>query len=338
MNDDPLWNPQSQADPEIARLERTLARHRRPSRPPLDLATLEAARPQPLRRASPWRSALAAGLLLGAAVLLRKGSDASREGAPVATPYTLETIEGNVTVSLDDRQLRGDADRLPPGSVITSGKDGRARLRVDRIGSMILESESRMRIDDSIGHDDASGYFVHLDKGSLRATIFAAPRLFQIGTPGGIAVDLGCIYRATVRPDGSTLLTVESGAVSFEALDHKVYVPNGAESVARAGVGPGTPVWSDAPESYKSAVERLDGTPAPDSTLLSEVFAPTERRSTLTFLHLLSHPASVVRETALSRMIDLEPRAQQLDRNALLRGDRNEAQALLDLVRGDWRW
>lgn len=340
MNDDSLWNADSSRDPELDRVERALAKHRRPARPLIDLATLEAHRPRPKRSLSLGRSLLAAGMLLGATVLLRTANTPSTSDGPRsgATPYSLETIEGAVAVSVDDRELRTSNTRLPPGSVITSGKDGRARLRVDRVGSMILEQDSRMRIDDSIAHDDSSGYFVHLDKGSLRATIFAAPRLFQIGTPGGIAVDLGCIYRATVRTDGSTLLTVESGAVSFEALDHKVYVPRDAEAVAKPGRGPGTPVWSDSPSEYKSDVEALDAATEPSQDLLARVLAPNESRATLTYAHLLTHASASVRTAALDRVIAIEKKALELDRDALLRGDRRETQRLIDLFRNDWRW
>ncbi|MBM4014416.1 MAG: hypothetical protein FJ293_05560 [Planctomycetes bacterium] len=152
-----------------------------------------------------------------------------------------------VDVALAERQgevavesaAPGAADRtgaLRVGDRIVCGDGGSARVRVGEVGWLSLQPSTRLRV--GAGHGDAekAGAFqLELERGTVAATIFAAPRVFALGTPGGIAVDLGCIYETTVADDGATFLKVTSGSVSFESGGRKVHVPSGAGTGGRRG-------------------------------------------------------------------------------------------------------
>jgi hypothetical protein len=164
-----------------------------------------------------------------------------------------------------------------------------------------------------------------LERGTVAATIFAAPRVFALGTPGGIAVDLGCIYETTVADDGATRLKVTSGRVSFESDGRKVHVPAGAGCRAWPGYGPGTPTWSDGDPALSAAVERHDeararGDAAAAANELGAVLlligagvggeaSPGLRsaRDTLPLWHLLATPESELRIRVFERLARFSP-------------------------------
>lgn len=321
MNDDYLFEGKGPQDPTVARLEERLARFRRPSSPKLPVLP-------PRRRFAPWRIALAAALLVGATFVLTKRAPDAFDPTPIArTPYQVEALEGRLSiVDALGRELRLGSDEvpLPPGAAVRVPRHARALVSVSGVGSVVLEEDSELRVDADIAQTDDAGYLVHLDRGTLRATIFAAPRLFQIGTPSGIAVDLGCIYTATVRDDGSTLLRVETGAVSFEAVGRKVHVPADAECVAAPGKGPSAPVWSDDSPELRNAVLALDADPNAGSERVESIFRNAEPRATLSLFHLLDHPSEGVRRAALARIEALAPQAAPFD----LEGDAEARDAL----------
>src|SRR6185295_8977666 len=89
---------------------------------------------------------------------------------------------------------------LVPGTRLVTQADARVTLRVGPIGTITVEPETRLRIEEPAAAVAAAGgatdgeYLLWLERGTISATIFAAPRLFQLGTPSGIAVDMGCAY------------------------------------------------------------------------------------------------------------------------------------------------
>lgn len=204
-----LNDPRATPNAEEARLERVLAPLRYDARErPLELD------------AAPRRSTRAARIAFGAALaasLAVVGWWALRE-RPAALPTApaptgeFEIVEVHGTVQLGTAAARE----------LACGAGASARVRVGDIGTLTLEENSRLRLERS-GPD---GYHVFLEQGAVSATIFAAPRVFSVGTPSGLAVDLGCIYRTEVEPDGSTRLSVSSGRVSFEADGRHSLVPD----------------------------------------------------------------------------------------------------------------
>ncbi len=306
MNDDYLWDPRARVDPEIASLEARLR--------PFAYAGPAG------RRRRPNLLALAAAAALVAAAFALTGPSAMRPDSP----YRIEALEGTV-----------DAGPLHPGARIVLDSSTRARLHVGAIGTVDVLPETRLRVEDVAKFDDAE-FGLYLERGTIEASIFAAPRLFQVGTPSGIAVDLGCVYHATVEDDGRTWLRVVLGQVSFEANGRKVYVPSGAECEARPHRGPGTPFWADHDAGYKQAVRRIDRGGAVDADAVATIVSTDDPRDTLTLWHLLADERSAVSGPALERLMTLIDVDPAIDRAALAARDPHAIEELL--VDLEWRW
>ncbi|HKB16103.1 MAG TPA: FecR family protein [Planctomycetota bacterium] len=302
--DDYLWNPEAPPDPEVARLEKALAGYRWKERP---LRSLD----RPRR----WRvAAAAAALLLACGV----GWWALRSSGAPGPGFHLEHLRGEVGVVGAGGALCQGTEGIRAGDTVRCGPGGKARLRVGPIGSIDLEEKSALRIEEGA----AQAYRVYLERGALVASIFAAPRVFQVGTPSGIAVDLGCVYRTIVDEEGRTTLAVLSGRVSFEVPGRKVVVPADASCRAYPGRGPGIPVFGDAPEGFAAAVERLDA--GPDAAALAKVLEAARPKDSLTLWHLLEHADAEVRRAAFDRLSRIEAppeglRAGAADREGLER-------------------
>lgn len=318
MNDQYLWDGTGPPDPEVEQLEQLLE----PYRFAADQA--EPATGPGRIRILPLLAALAAGtaLLLTAGFLatVGRGPD-STHGAD----YRLEVLEG-----------RGFARAaLLPGDRLVLDQATRARIHIGEIGSVDLHPRSTLSVLDGSGRDDDGAYHLFLERGTLAASIFAAPRLFQVGTPSGIAVDMGCMYEATVEENGRTRLEVVAGSVSFETPARKVHVPSGAACIATPERGPGTPVWVDKADAYRQAVARLDdglASPADLRTIIRE----TEARDTLTLWHLLGHSDPQFRLRILERIESLDGLTEDVDRQALLDGDPAAREILRQQF--DWAW
>ena len=269
---DYLWDKSGPPDPEIVALENALSPRRWSGRLP------EALEPAPLvplsRRDRVLRllpRALAASLIAAAVLFgglaawhgLREPHAGSTAPVPpvaaAPTPYSIDNSEG--AWRIEDTRVSDGA--LVPGTRLVTQADARVRLRVGQIGTITLEPETRLRIEEPAAGGTAGAatdgeYLLWLERGTISATIYAAPRLFQLGTPSGIAVDMGCAYTATVDESGVTRLSVTLGQVSFETPQRKVLVPEGASTRAWPGRGPGTPVRDDAPAEFREAVEWID--------------------------------------------------------------------------------
>ena len=85
-----------------------------------------------------------------------------------------------------------------------------------------------------------------LDRGRIRALIWAPPRYFFVNTPSAVAVDLGCAYTLDVDPRGWGLVHVTSGWVAFEHGERESFIPQDAVCATRPRFGPGTPHYDDA--------------------------------------------------------------------------------------------
>ncbi len=278
---------------------------------------------------------LAVGELLG---WRGAGDDAPPDAG---STYRVEALEGTPRVTRGGELLRSERLDVRPGDRVVCDDVTRAELRVRSAGSVRLEPGTELHVDDS----PADGWRLFLARGQVTASIFAPPRLFQVGTPSGIAVDLGCVYTATVGDDGETVLAVRGGQVSFEAKERKVFVPDGARVVAWPGRGPGTPVWEDAPAPVKKAVEALDALrdrPVEDLAVLgldgalAELRAVVEPRQSLSLWHLLDHPNPQVARGALATLERLSPPPWGVDPAAVLRGRAADREAWREDLERHW--
>jgi hypothetical protein len=317
MTDQYLWDKSGPEDAEVARLERALGSQRWGGRVPEQP-------PKRLRR----RWTLVAGLAAVALAVLAFAFLRRDHGAS----YRFDALEGSPVVEGGSSSARS----LRSGDVLSTDAKSRARLEVADLGNVVLEPGSRVRIERPEDGAGGAQHVLALERGTIVASIFAAPRAFQLGTPAGIAVDLGCVYRTTVEEDGSTRLAVVSGQVSFEARERRAIVPAGAWCRARPGSGPGPAFREEAPSQLVAAVEALESASEPSEAEVEAVLAAAGPEDALTLWHLLEHPSELVRSRVYVALAASQPPGQELDRDALRAGDRAELDRWRHAM--DWSW
>lgn len=336
MNDDRdeyLWERHGAPDPEVVALEGELARHRWSGTLPQVALPPAARTPR-----TAWRPAAAASLAAAALFAVSLWWWSRADEAHVAPAHYLAESPVYRAEALAGALSSGE---LRAGDRLVTDAGTRARLEVGDIGSLVVESDSVLRIErpgPALAAD--AEHLLWLERGAVTASIFAAPRLFQLGTPAGLAVDLGCVYTARVQDDGTTRLAVVSGQVAFEAEQRRVTVPSGASTVARPGRGPQTPAWDDAPETWRDAVERLDAQLAAGATpgALDEVLATGREQDGLTLWHLLAWEAvpEPARARVHDRLAQLAPPPADVSRAACLALDEDALEAWRAAL--GWSW
>src|SRR5574338_687822 len=166
-----------------------------------------------------------------------------------------------------------------------------------------------------------------LERGSIRAVIWAPPGLFFVDTPSAEAVDLGCAYTLEVSPDGSGLVRVEHGWVGFRDGDRESFIPQGAVCATRRGRGPGTPYYADAPEPFVRALAVLDfGTAGERDASLVTALSVARPRDALSLWHLIMRTNGGARACVIDRLAQLAPPPAGVTREGALAGNR----AMLD--------
>jgi hypothetical protein len=221
------------------------------------------------------------------------------------------------------------------GSKLITPKGARARVDVGDIGEVTLEENSALSIADSREVDGE--YFLRLEQGKMVASILAAPRIFQVDTPGGIAVDLGCIYETEILSDRITQLRVVSGQVSFESQGRSVVVPSGAYTWAFAGLGPVAPLRDKASSEFAAAWELfVDRDAAADArqVALSSLTKYAQVEDGLTLWYLLRDCKELYRSDLTSALNQLAP----LPSGATLEQCEAGEVAALELWRAAYAW
>lgn len=283
MDDRYFWDGSGQPDPQVERLERLLGplRHR------------GAAPALPVRpRWRPWAK-LAAAVLLAAAgaigIARMRGSAA----------WELIPLSGSPSVgSISVRKMLA----VRAGDTIETDGESRAVLRVGSIGEVDVRPGSRLRLIEARPLD----HRLALDRGAIAARIWAPPRLFFVETPSALAVDLGCAYTLEVEPDGVGRLAVTSGWVELGREGREALVPAGARCQTRPGIGPGAPVWDDAPPALDDALARYEFESG-GSAALVRVLELARPRDGLTLWHLLLRGRGEDFQRVYLRLAELVP-------------------------------
>jgi len=264
MNEDYLWDRSGPPDPEIERLERTLAplryRHR---------AKLFAA---PYGPARGWWAVAAAAAVLVAALALEM-----RTPLAPKTAWQVDSVHGQA--SMGSRQA-AIAMPLGAGQTLRTGSDTEISLRAEQFGTMLIGPDSELRA--------ATNRRVELQRGMLHAYIWAPPRQFVVDTPSSRAVDLGCQYTITVDRSGDGLLRVSLGWVAFQHGDEEAFIPAGAACVTRQGRGPGIPFYEDASEPLRRSLAAYE---EGDAGALAGVLSSARPSDGITLWHLLTRVA-----------------------------------------------
>ena len=279
---DYLWDRGGAIDGDVARLERQLSAHRwrdAPLRPTSRTSAPRRSRPRVRWAVAAVLAMLAVGLYGGYQHRLRW---------PTGQAWQIASVSGAVRV--DGVQV-GARAALEAGSVLETGQGAHARVRVARIGEMVLGEGARLRL-----METRSGrHRTQLEHGRLWARIWAPPGSFGIATPAGDIFDLGCEFVLDAGAQGSGSLTVRSGWVQVDNAWREVLVPQGARVDFARGGRPGIPYDQGASAAFLAALHAVDTDPsqqAPTSAALARLVEHARPQDAISLLSLLqAHPA-----------------------------------------------
>jgi hypothetical protein len=309
---DYLWDKSGAPDPEIQRLEELLSGFAYEPK-------------KPVRR---WR---AARYLAAAACLIAAAGVGAWLWKLQGPSWDVASLAGAPRIGSASIPATG---RLRPGQWLQTDSASRARVEIGGIGDVEIAPNSRV----SMVRSRATEQRMALDRGRIRASIYAPPRIFIVDTPSATAVDLGCVYTLDVGEDGSGLLHVIAGWVSIEAHGRESLIPARAICESRKGKSPGTPYFEDAPEALVSALRRFDFADA-GYEALREILAAARPRDGLTLWHLLSRASGTDREAVYYRLAALNPPPEGVTREGALTNDSAMLEAWWNsLGLGDASW
>lgn len=273
---------------------------------------------------APGRAALACGTAAALALLLLTPH-------PQGPAWEVRSLAGRPEVA--GRRIASEG-RIAPGQRLVTGEGARARIAVGDIGQVEVDPGSRVRLVSAREKD----HRLALERGRLRAFIWAPPGRFFVDTPSAVAVDLGCAYTLEVSDDGRGLLEVTSGWVAFESDGQESFVPAGARCVTRPRLGPGTPFYPDAAPELLAALELLDTRRAGGADV-ARLVAASRERDALTLWHLLARTPGEGRAALYAGLARFVPPPAEATRSAVLRGDRAALDAWWNrLGLGDTSW
>jgi hypothetical protein len=291
MNDY-LWDRSAPVDPEIAKLERTLA--------PL------AYRGRPFRRRLPY-GAIAASIVVGLLAWQLQTTP-----APSRTAWKVTNVAGEVSLG---RRTASVASQLHTGEILKTGVAASVTVEDEDFGEIHLSPESRLRMVES----RAGRQRMSLERGRMHALIWAPPSQFVVDTPAARAVDLGCEYDLAVDADGNGFLEVETGWVAFQFRARESFIPAGAACRTTKHRGPGVPFYKDAPARLLTALEHFES--AGDAESLQHVIASARPKDGLTLWHLLTRVSGGRRAQVFDRFASLVALPPAVDRERVLDND-----------------
>jgi putative zinc finger protein/FecR-like protein len=229
-----------------------------------------------------------------------------------------------------------DKSRLAVGQWLETDNVSRAKILVGSIGQVEIDPNSRVRLLQTLPTE----HRLELARGRMSAHIWAPPRLFFVDTPSAVAADLGCAYTLEVDDDGGSLLRVTSGWVALQLNDRESMVPAGAACATRRGIGPGTPYFEDASESFRQALSKLDFEPHDTEwskiPALNQVLIEARPRDTLTLWHLLSRLEGTDRSLVYERLAALSPPPAGVTRDGVLQLDDQMLKAWKAALESTW--
>jgi hypothetical protein len=319
MNDDYLWDGSSTPDPEIQRLEMLLAEFRHVEQPLVLSAKTPSATPR-LRGLlqMPWlpRLAVAAVVLLALGLSLFL-SFRTTNPAGLGPGWDVSSLDGAPQIGSQTISGNQAANKLYVGQTLTTNSTSRASLSENDLGEIRIDPNSRVRLLQT----DPNHKRMQLDVGTIHAAIWAPPGQFVVDTPSAVAVDLGCAYTLHVAPDGAGTIRTTLGWVGFHLNGRDSFIPAGAMCLTRPKIGPGSPYFEDASQSFRDALFTFDLTEQSTDgalTALNIVLSEARPRDGLTLWHLLSRTTGPERAEVYARFADLVPPPPGVTRAGIL--------------------
>lgn len=226
--------------------------------------------------------------------------------------------------------------RLALGQWLETDGSSRAQIDVGSIGQVEIDPNTRVRLVTA----KPTEHRLELARGKMSARIWAAPRLFFVDTPAGVAADLGCSYTLEVDDNGAGLLHVTMGWVALQLKDRESMVPAGASCATRPGIGPGTPYFEDASYPFRLALSKFDFEPHDKSwsiiPTLDVLLGQARTRDSLTLWHLLSRVAGTDRERVYDRLALLVAPPDGVTREGVLQLNEQMLQLWRDKMEATW--
>jgi ferric-dicitrate binding protein FerR (iron transport regulator) len=297
---DYLWDRSGTPDQETERLESLLAQFRfDPQLTWIHEPLPSRAGRRPVKRLWLYAASALAALVL---VTVALGIRARFEWHP-GDPWKVVALSGSPKIA---GSLVKERAEFSVGQALVTGADSRARIRVAGLGVVDVEPGSRVRLIATY----ARRHQIALDYGTISARMWAPPFSLAVDTPSASLFDLGCAFTLHVESGGYGIVQVTSGWVEFETPLRSVIVPAGAEAVARPELGPGTPYFSDATTTFKTAVSAFDSRPEDDgarAAALTSVLANARSHDALTLLSLLNQLPLPQRAMVLDRLVVFVP-------------------------------
>jgi hypothetical protein len=245
---------------------------------------------------------------------------------PHSAAWDVAVLDGRPTIARQPVHARGT---WSVGQWLVTDASSRAEIAVAGIGSVEVAPNSRVRLLSARAEDNR----IELERGEVRATIFAPPRQFAVEASSGTAIDLGCRYTLQIGEDGAGLLHVESGWVAYAYAGRESFVPADASAQTRPGFGPGTPYFDDADAQLREALPRVDfGAPTAGdrASALQTVLDTARRKDAITLWHLLPRLRPEERARVFDRLAQLVPPDAGITRDGVIRGDRAMLEAWWD--------
>jgi hypothetical protein len=307
MKNDYLWDGSGEPDPEIQRIEKSLAQFRHAGEAPNFAAADFAQRKPTLFSAlgALWNLRLAAAGVLAVALaasglLLRVHTSVDLNG----TGWDVARLSGAPQVGQFELASDSHNAQLKVGQLLVTDKNSRASMTAAEVGEIYVDAGSRVRLIET----GSNRKRISLELGTIHAAIWAPPGEFVVDTPSASAIDLGCAYTLHVNEDGSGTIRTTLGWVGFHRDGRDSFIPAGAMCSTRPVEGPGTPYFEDSSEEFRSALHALDfeslSGEAREQTLRT-ILAQARRRDAFTLWHLLSRVNDAERPLVYERMAAL---------------------------------
>jgi hypothetical protein len=307
MKNDYLWDGSGEPDPELQRIEKSLARFRYSGETPDFPAVISSYR-KPARSvflASLWTPRFAAATLL---VLTLVASGFFLLHSPIESPdlpgWDVAHLSGAPRVGNLSLASGSGKAQLRVGQLLVTDDSSRASLNVAEVGEIYVDPGSRVRLVESGSNRSR----LALELGTIHAAIWAPPGEFIVDTPSATAVDLGCAYTLHVNDDGSGTLQTTLGWVGFHKDGHDSFIPAGAMCTTRPVEGPGTPYFENASENLRNALHAFDFaslSAADRQRALHTILTQARPRDAFTLWHLLARVNAEERSQVYDRMASL---------------------------------
>jgi hypothetical protein len=240
--DNYLWDPTADVDPEIARLERILEPC---SAHALGLTSRDLSLAQVASSQRRWSRGWPVAVIgIAAAFAVVAILHFYRLSWPENAPWPLTIAHGGGVEPPALWQV---------GESVTTADNETAIVSAARIGTVTIAPGSSV----ALTRSGSRRHRLDLKYGRLHAKIWAPPGYFGVANRDALALDLGCEFDMQNDRSGQGALTVASGWVIYNHHGTEVLVPQDHRITFNADMV-GTPVRYDADARFRDSVHQLD--------------------------------------------------------------------------------